>query len=221
MKRLKELGSLKMDSSKQCRICGIEKPLNDFPKNAKGKFGVHSCCKICKNAYSAQHYAENKERKQALNKIWKKQNKDAYNAWVIQYREKTKCIRSQKNSEWYWLNKEKVKKSQKEYYENNKPKAYAKAALRRERIKRQAALCKGEIKKQIIKIYELAQKKTSETGVLHHVDHIMPLAGKNFSGLHVPWNLQIIPAHENLSKSNKLIYIDAVQSWSNGNAVPQ
>lgn len=52
-------------------------------------------------------------------------------------------------------------------------------------------------------VYELAKELQwlSETPL--EVDHEVPLQGENVSGLHVPWNLRIVPMPINRAKSNK------------------
>lgn len=59
-------------------------------------------------------------------------------------------------------------------------------------------------------IYKRAQEKTKTTGIAHHVDHIYPLQGGNVCGLHVPGNLRIVTAEENLSKGNKFPELEGV-----------
>lgn len=64
-------------------------------------------------------------------------------------------------------------------------------------------------KKEIESIYLLRAEldlcaKGAGSSKKFHVDHIMPLNHEKFTGLHAPWNLQILTASENCRKRNKI-----------------
>jgi 5-methylcytosine-specific restriction endonuclease McrA len=104
----------------------------------------------------------------------------------------------------YIRNAEKIKARVSAYGKANPDKERERSA-RRYAAKLQRTLTLTKDQKTALKaIYSFAEWVSKKTGSQHHVDHIVPLKGENMSGLHVPWNLRVISAKENLMKKNKV-----------------
>ena len=98
--------------------------------------------------------------------------------------------------------KSRMAEYQKQHYEANGP-LYAARVAKRRAVKCSSTPAWANLK-AIKRIYQMCARVSQETGVQHHVDHVIPLQGKRVCGLHVEHNLQIIPATDNRKKSNKL-----------------
>lgn len=109
-----------------------------------------------------------------------------------------------KQKEWRDANIEKVREANRKSKQKNKARVLATNNKRRaEKINRTPSWLSEDDINEMKKIYDIAQRKSEIEGREYHVDHIIPLKGKYVSGLHVPNNLQIITAAENMKKNNK------------------
>jgi len=135
--------------------------------------------------------------------VWSRANKDkrrsAHKKSRIKHREKVLG----RMRDWYARNKEIQSEKRKIWAAANKPKIYAHNAARRAREILATPPWASSYKAEFEAIYAERERIERETGIKHHVDHIYPLRGKTSCGLHVPWNLQVITATENLRKNNR------------------
>lgn len=94
-------------------------------------------------------------------------------------------------------NPERTKEIKQKEYKQNKA-GYIRRARERELKQKQQTppWLSAEHQKLMQQTYEQCPRG-------YEVDHIVPLKGRNVSGLNVPWNLQYLPADENRRKGNK------------------
>lgn len=75
--------------------------------------------------------------------------------------------------------------------------------VRKRQVLKLSATPKWADEHKIERMYAVSARLSELTGIKHHVDHIVPLKHPLVCGLHVHWNLRVITAEDNLSKSNK------------------
>jgi hypothetical protein len=128
---------------------------------------------------------------------------DAKRNYALEYRKNSNHKRALALL-YYHRNGDKNRARQLELQKLN-PERYAANAAKYRAIKLQrtpAWLNKADLM-AMRQFYVLAAQKTKASGFSWHVDHIVPLQGASVSGLHVPSNLQVIPAAQNIAKHNR------------------
>jgi hypothetical protein len=198
---------------KQCRKCSKEKPLTEFYKAKAYPDGHRAQCKTCYNEVrklsyskpevrerikreSKEYYYRNRDARCEAMAKWQKDNWDKVLKWRSENADKITDI----NKRFYKNHKDEVLAACKVWREQNPGKVRANNAKREKTIKQQTPPWADL--KAIQKFYIYSAEITAETGIQHHVDHIIPLQGKLVSGLHVEGNLRVIPAKVNIQKSN-------------------
>jgi hypothetical protein len=174
------------------------------PLATKRRVDPNNCqkkeCPAAKKIFAHIHYIQNSETYKKNAEDWRKNNPEIYAERNKNYfsREDVKQKMRETTKQWVAANPERKRQMDLEFKENNKALVTSYKAKRRATL-RQAMpswLTQDQIL-QIRAIYAEAKRLSDETGIPHDVDHIVPLAGKIVSGLHVPWNLRAIPKIEN------------------------
>ena len=173
-----------------CTICLITKNSSEFHRYITSGAGFRPECKVCLNKIRCKaRYDQNSQEYIDRMTKWKKANPEKNAASNAKSHEKNrqeinarkrlrdKNNRAKKNAEWANWNASKLKRMPK-------------------------WLSKGDLI-EISWAYEIAKSRSKETSIKYDVDHIVPLHGRNVSGLHVPWNLQILTHQDNMVKGRK------------------
>jgi len=215
-KQFKELNEFSKDKRRKdglqlsCKKCFSDYRLKNREKilkqkaEARAKLTEEEKKEITK--YMSDYYQSNKEQISVRITVYRKENKEKITVRKKIYIEENRQEIAVKQSIYQKKNRKGANIRQGKYQKNNPGKVNANTANHRAaKLQATPPWITKEQKKEIQGFYILAKELQWLSEEPLQVDHIIPLQGENVSGLHVPWNLQILPRPLNASKNNKLV----------------
>ena len=176
-----------------CSKCKAEMDLKEFGKAHWCKL----CCKEYRNknkekikAAKKKHYDSNKER--ILEKC--KEDYSKYKDRIKEY-----------NKEYSKKNRDKINNKKRATYRTSPENKLAlNGRYRANKTNGTPVSLTKEESNMIREFYKEAKRLEKETGIKYHVDHIVPLSK---GGLHIPQNLQVLTATDNIIKGDNLVTV--------------
>jgi hypothetical protein len=164
-----------MTGIRACTACRTFKPFSEFYPHKQTRDGLTTKCKTCDLAANRRWRTENKEKRNSQLKRWKQENRHKQREYSRRWKDQNKA----------------------------RDRAYGKTYEAR---KSQACPPWGNSKDFYLELaahYEHAAWLSRVTGGEFHVDHIIPIHSDFVCGLHVPWNLQVLEACDNMAKGSR------------------
>jgi hypothetical protein len=155
---------------------------------------VKGVCLQCQAEWEKQNRRNNPDRVKEIRRRYHAKNRDKRNADCRKRHHENKVQRSTYRKAYYRQNIEASRKYARKHKAQFRRHYTLLQQLRQRRIRQ--ATPSWVDKWELYAIYHFCPPG-------YHVDHKVPIAGKNACGLHVPWNLQYLEAAKNVAKSNR------------------
>ena len=183
---------------KTCTKCGVEKPVSEYYKKQRGRYGVRAECKACVAVSGKKYYEENRDRVMAYHKKYYEENRDQARAYKKKFREENRDRLKAKDKKYYEENRDQARAYQKKYCKENPEK---RRASKHNRRARKASLISDLTEQQWLETLNNFGEKCAYCGdTWEHQDHFIPV---RLGGGYTKGNIVPACASCNLSKNSK------------------